>query len=175
MRKEDKNQLIDSIAEQLEATNNFYITDISGLNSEQTTELRRLCFKAGIKLQVVKNTFLKKAFERTNKDCEGLEEVLSGNSAVMFTEAGNAPAKLIKDYTKKFKMDKPALKGAYIEEMTYIGADQLEFLASIKSKNELLGDLIGLLQSPAKNVISGLTSGGSKLHGILETLSEKPE
>lgn len=175
MRKEEKSKLIDSIAQQLEATNNFYLADISGLDSEQTTNLRRLCFKQGIKLQVVKNTFLKKAFDKIEKDVTGLEEVLSGNTAIMFTEAGNAPAKLIKEYTKKFKLEKPEVKGAFIEETTYVGADQLDFLASIKSKNELLGELIGLLQSPAKNVISGLQSGGNTIHGLLETLADRPE
>lgn len=175
MTKEEKNQFIDSLKEQLENSNYFYLTDIADLNSEATTNLRRLCFKMNVKLQMVKNTLLKKAMEQTDKDLEPLYEVLKGSTSIMWAEAGNVPAKLIKEFRKKQKQEKPLLKGAYVEEMSYVGEDQLELLANIKSKNELIADIIGLLQSPAKNVISSLQSGGQTLTGVLKTLSEKPE
>lgn len=175
MRREQKAQLVESIAQQLNDTDNFYLTDLTGLNSEQTTNLRRLLFKNGIKLQMVKNTLLKRAFNSLNFNVDEIEEVFSGSTSIMFTEKGNQPAKIIKEYTKKFKTSKPEVKAAYIEETFYLGKDNLDFLASIKSKDELIGDLIGLLQSPAKNVVSALQSGGNKLSGILETLSEKSE
>lgn len=173
MRKEDKKQLIDSLTQQLTENNNFYLTDVSDLNAEASSNLRRLCFKHGIKMQVVKNTLLKKAMESVDKDYEELYQTLKGNTSIMFAEAGNVPAKMIKEFRKK--SDRPILKGAFIEEMTYIGDDQLNFLVSIKSKDELIADVIALLQSPAKNVVSALQSGGSKLSGILTTLSEKSE
>jgi len=175
MKKEDKGQLIESLVEQLKESNIFYLADISGLNAEQTSDLRRLCFSKGIKLSVVKNTLLKKAMETVEKDFDDLYDVLKGNTAMMFSDTGNVPARLIKDYTKKFKTDRPALKGAYVEEMCYVGADNLEFLSNIKSKDELIGDIIGLLQSPAKNVISALQSGGNTIAGLVKTLSERPE
>ena len=171
MRKEDKKVLIDSLAQQLEETNNFYITDIAELNAEDTSNLRRLSFKNDIKVVVVKNTLLKKAMDSVEKDYSELYPTLVGNTAIMFTEAGNAPAKMIKEFRKK--KEKPLVKGAYIEETVYIGDDQLDFLVSIKSKDELIADIVALLQSPAKNVISSLQSGGSTLSGILKTLSEK--
>ena len=171
MRKEDKKVLIDSLAQKLEETNNFYITDIAELNAEDTSNLRRLSFKNDIKVVVVKNTLLKKAMDNADKDYSELYPTLVGNTAIMFTEAGNAPAKMIKEFRKK--KDKPLVKGAYIEETVYIGDDQLDFLVSIKSKDELIADIVALLQSPAKNVISSLQSGGSALSGILKTLSEK--
>ncbi|MCF6170568.1 MAG: 50S ribosomal protein L10 [Bacteroidales bacterium] len=175
MRKENKKELIESLTQQLTDVNNFYLADISTLNAEDTSNLRRLCFKYGIKLQVVKNTLLKKAMEDVDKDLDGFYETLKGNTSVMFAEAGNGPAKLIKEFRKKFKTDRPVLKGAYIEEMTYIGNDQLDFLVAIKSKDELIADVIALLQSPVKNVVSALQSGGNTLSGILTTLSEKSE
>jgi len=175
MKKEDKGQLIESLVEQLKESEIFYLADISGLNAEQTSDLRRLCFNKGIKLSVVKNTLLKKAMETVEKDFDDLYDVLKGNTAMMFSDTGNVPARLIKDYTKKFKTDRPALKGAYVEEMCYVGADNLEFLSNIKSKDELIGDIIGLLQSPAKNVISALQSGGNTIAGLVKTLSERPE
>jgi len=143
------------------------------LNSEKSADLRRLCFKKDVKLVVVKNTLLKKAMEKTDKDFESLYEVMKGNTSLMFAEAGNAPAKLIKEF--RTDSEKPILKGAYIEDVVYLGDDQLEFLANIKSKNELIGDIIMLLQSPAKYVIGALQSGGQKISGILETLSERAE
>ncbi|MCD4729625.1 MAG: 50S ribosomal protein L10 [Bacteroidales bacterium] len=173
MRKEEKNQLIDSITEQLNSNKTIYFADTSGLNAEDTSDLRRLCFKQDIKLVVVKNTLLKKAMEKSEKDLEELYEALKGQTSLMFSEAGNAPAKLIKVFRKK--AEKPSLKGAYVEEVSYLGDDQLEILVNIKSKNELIADVIVLLQSPAKNVISGLQSGGQTLTGILTTLAEKAE
>ncbi|MCK5787985.1 MAG: 50S ribosomal protein L10 [Chlamydiia bacterium] len=175
MRKEDKIQQVEILVKQLTDNSMFYLADISGLDAEQTSILRRTCFKQGVKLSVVKNTLLKIAMEKVEKDFDELYDVLKGNTALMFTETGNVPAKLIIDYTKKHKTDKPALKAAFIEEMSYVGADNLDFLASIKSKDELIGDIIGLLQSPAKNVISALESGGNTIAGIVKTLSERPE
>ena len=175
MTKEEKNQFIVSLKEQLNSSNYFYLTDISDLNSEATTNLRRLCFKMDVKLQMVKNSLLQKAMEQTDKDLEPLYEVLKGSTSIMWAQAGNVPAKLIKEFRKKQKQQKPILKGAYVEEENYVGEDQLETLINIKSKNELIGDIIGLLQSPAKNVISALQSSGQTISGILKTLSEKPE
>ena len=175
MKKEDKGQLIESLVEQLKESNIFYLADISGLNAVQTSDLRRLCYSKGIQLSVVKNTLLKKAMESVEKDFDELYDVLKGNTAMMFSDTGNLPARLIKDYVKKYKTDRPALKGAYVEEMCYVGADNLEFLSNIKSKDELIGDIIGLLQSPAKNVISALQSGGNTIAGLVKTLSERPE
>jgi len=171
MRKEEKQQLIDSIAQLLTDNNNFYLTDISELNAEDTSNLRRLCFKNGIKMQVVKNTLLRKAMEKVDRQYDELYDTLKGNTSVMFAEAGNAPAKMIKEFRKK--KDRPIVKSAFIEETVYIGDENLNFLASIKSKNELIADIVALLQSPAKNVISALQSGGQTLTGILKTLSEK--
>ena len=173
MRKEEKNQLIDSITEQLNSNKTIYLADTSGLNAEDTSDLRRLCFKRDIKMVVVKNTLLKRAMEKSEKDLEELYEALVGPTSLMFSEAGNAPAKLIKEFRKK--AEKPSLKGAFVEEVSYLGDDQLEILVNIKSKNELIAEVIALLQSPAKNVISGLQSGGQTLTGILTTLAEKAE
>jgi len=173
MRKEDKQQIIDSIAQLLTDNSNFYLTDISALNAEDTSDLRRLCFKNGIKMQVVKNTFLRKAMEKVDRQYDELYDTLKGNTSIMLAEAGNVPAKLIKEFRKK--KDRPILKSAFIEETIYIGDEYLDFLTSIKSKNELIADVVALLQSPAKNVISALQSGGGKLSGILKTLSEKGE
>ncbi len=171
MRKEEKKELIDNLTQQLTENSNFYITDIAALNAEDTIKLRRLSFKNGIRLVMVKNTLLRKAMENVDKDLSELYSTLVGNTAIMFSEAGNAPAKMIKEYRKK--NDKPIIKGAFIEETTYIGDDQLNFLVSIKSKDELIAEVIALLQSPVKNVVSALQSGGGKLSGILKTLSEK--
>jgi len=173
MRKEEKNQLIGSLADQLNENKNIYIADISDLNAEVTSSLRRLCFKRNIKLTVVKNTLLKRAMEKSEKNLEELYDALKGPTSLMFAEAGNVPAKLIKEFRKK--SNRPVLKGAYVEEVTYLGDDQLEILINIKSKNELIADIILLLQSPAKNVISALQSGGQNLTGILKTLSEKTD
>ena len=173
MRKEDKQQLIDSIAQLLTDNNNFYLTDISNLNAEDTSNLRRLCFKNGIQMRVVKNTLLRKAMEKVDRGYDELYDTLKGNTSIMFAEAGNAPAKMIKEFRKK--SDRPLVKSAFIEETVYIGDENLDFLTSIKSKNELIADLVALLQSPAKNVVSALQSGGNTLTGVLKTLAEKGE
>jgi len=173
MRKEEKKVLIDTLTQQLKDNNNFYITDITALNAEDTSNLRRLGFKNGIQMVMVKNTLLRKAMDNVEKDYSELYSTLVGNSVVMFSEAGNAPAKMIKEFRKTTKKDKPIVKSAYIEEATYIGDDQLDFLVSIKSKDELIADIVALLQSPVKNVVSALQSGGGILTGILKTLSEK--
>ena len=167
MRKEDKSTIIEQIAAVVKEYNHFYLTETTSLNAEKTSELRKACFKADIKLLVVKNTLLRKALESLDVDYSELFSSLKGSTTVMFSNTGNAPAKLIKEFNKK--SDLPLLKAAYVEESFYIGADQLDTLAAIKSKNELIAEVIGLLQSPAKNVVSALQSGGSKLH----TLSER--
>jgi large subunit ribosomal protein L10 len=174
MKKDEKNQQIDSLVEKLTATNSFYLTDISNLNSESTSKLRRLCFKRNVQLQMVKNALLKKALERAGRE-EFLQliDILKGSTSIMFCEVNNDPAKLIKEFRRT--APKPILKGAYVQETIFIGDDQLDALVNMKSKNELIGDIILLLQSPAKNVVSALQSGGSKLSGIVKTLSEKPE
>jgi large subunit ribosomal protein L10 len=171
MTREEKATVIEDLKSQLADSPTIYLTDISGLDASTTTALRRACFKANIRLAVVKNTLLAKAMEASDKEFGELPEVLKGNTSLMISETGNAPAKLIKTFRKK--TDRPLLKGAFIEEAIYIGDDMLETLVNIKSKEEVIADIIGLLQSPAKNVISGLKSGGGKLAGILKTLSEK--
>jgi large subunit ribosomal protein L10 len=171
MTRQEKSQVIQDLTAQLAETSTIYLTDISGLNAEDTSKLRRACFKANIKLMVVKNTLLGKAMTSSDKEFGELADTLKGNTSIMISETGNGPAKLIKDFRKK--NTKPLLKGAYVDEAIYIGDDYLETLSSIKSKEEVVGDIIGLLQSPAKNVISALKSGGNKLSGILQTLSEK--
>ncbi|TCI91851.1 50S ribosomal protein L10 [Tenacibaculum sp. M341] len=171
MTREEKSQVIQDLTAQLADTNTIYLADISGLDAITTSNLRRACFKADVQLAVVKNTLLEKAMEASDKDFGELPEVLKGNTSLMIAEAANAPAKVIKEFRKK--SDKPLLKGAYVEEAVYVGDDQLDALVNIKSREELIGDIIGLLQSPAKNVVSALQSGGSKLSGILKTLSEK--
>ena len=173
MRKEDKQVLIDSMLSELQACPNFYLTDISDLNAEKTSQLRRQCFNSGVKMIVVKNALFHKAMQQMEKDYEGLYDVLKGSTAVMFCETGNAPAKLIKNFRKT--SDRPILRGAFIEECCYIGDDMIDALCNIKSKNDLIADVIALLQSPMKNVVSALQSGGQKLSGVLETLSERPE
>ena len=171
MTREEKSQVIEELTAQLAENTNIYLTDISGLDAGTTSNLRRACFKANVKLAVVKNTLLEKAMEASEKEFGELPTILKGNTSVMYSETGNAPAKVIKSFRKK--SDKPLLKGAFIEEAIYLGDDQLDMLVNIKSREELIGDVIGLLQSPAKNVISALQSGGGKLSGILKTLSQK--
>jgi large subunit ribosomal protein L10 len=171
MTREEKLNAIKDLTSQLAQNTNVYLTDISGLDAQTTSNLRRACFKANIKLSVVKNALLSKAMEASSKDFGSLSTVLKGNTSIMFSEIGNGPAKLIRDFRKK--SDKPILKGAFIEEAVYIGDDQLDALVNIKSKEEVIGDIIGLLQSPAKRIISALQSGGCKLVGIVKTLSEK--
>lgn len=173
MRKEEKEQIIGSIAAQLEQTPNFYVTDIAGLNAETTTDLRRACFEKGIKLVVVKNTLFRKALqEKAAESAESIFPILEGPSAIMFTTTPNAPAKLIKEFSEK--AGKPVLKGALVQDCAYVGAENLETLVNIKSREELIGDIITLLQSPAKNVISALKSAAQdKIAGIVKTLSDK--
>jgi len=171
MTREEKSQVIQDLTAKLADSNIIYLADISGLDAITTSNLRRACFKANVQLAVVKNTLLGKAMEASDKDFGELQDILKGNTSILFSEIGNAPAKVIKEFRKK--SDKPLLKGAYVEEAIYVGNDQLDSLVNIKSKEELIGDIISLLQSPAKNVVSALQSGGSKLSGILKTLSEK--
>ncbi len=171
MTREEKATVIQDLTTQLADSPIIYLADISGLDAGTTSDLRRACFKANIKLAVVKNTLLAKAMEASEKEFGQLPETLKGNTSLMLSEVGNAPAKLIKNFRKK--SNKPLLKGAFVEEAIYIGDENLDALVSIKSKEEMIGEIIGLLQSPAKNVISGLKSGGGKLAGILKTLSEK--
>ena len=173
MRKEEKAQILESITAQIQETPNFYITDISGLNAEKTAKLRRDCFEKNIKLVVVKNTLLHKAIEgMDNEEAKLLFTVLEGPTAVMYTETPNAPAKLIKKYADDGN-DKPVLKGAFVQECAFVGADKLGELCNIKSREELIGDIVSLLQSPARNVVSALQSAGGKLAGIVKTLSER--
>ena len=171
MTREEKSIVIEDLTAQLANNNIIYLADISGLNALNTSNLRRACFKANVKLAVVKNTLLAKAMEASDKEFGELPTVLKGNTSIMFSEVGNAPAKVIKEFRKK--SDKPLLKGAFIEEAVYLGDNNLDNLVNIKSKEEVIGDIVGLLQSPAKNVISALKSGGGKIAGILKTLSEK--
>ncbi len=173
MTREEKSQVIQDLTAQLADNSIIYLADISNLDAGTTSNLRRACFKAGVKLAVVKNTLLEKAMESSDKDFGDLKDVLKGNTSLMLSETGNAPAKVIKEFRKK--SERPLLKGAFIEEAVYIGDDQLDTLVDIKSKEELIGDIIGLLQSPAKNVISALKSGGGTIAGIVKTLSERPE
>ncbi len=173
MKREDKAHIIEQLAQKLSETPHFYLTDISELDAEATSKLRKKCFEKEIELVVVKNTLLKQAMESAEVDYSELYEVLKGSTSIMFTETGNVPGKLIKELRKS--ADKPILKAAFVEEATYIGDDQIDALASIKSKNELIADVVALLQSPAKNVISALSSGGQTLSGLVKALSEKEE
>ena len=171
MRREEKNAIIDSLAEKLKEYNHFYLTDTAQLNAADTSDLRRKCFENDIKLIVVKNTLLKRALEMSEGNFEELYQVLKGTTSIMFAQTGNGPARIIKDFRKKH--DKPVLKGAYVQESVFIGDKMLDTLISVKTKQELIGDIILLLQSPARNVVSALQSGGNKIHGVLETLSKK--
>ncbi|MFN9596420.1 MAG: 50S ribosomal protein L10 [Bacteroidota bacterium] len=171
MTREEKNQIIDSLVVDLNKYGNFYIADISALTVEKTNMLRRECFKKNIKMCVTKNTLIRKALDKLEGDYSEMHSALKGTSAIMYCETGNVPAKVIKDFRKT--NDKPVLKGAWIDSAVFLGDNQLEALASLKSKNELIADIIALLQSPAKNVISGLQGGGQKLSGILKTLESR--
>lgn len=173
MTREEKNNAIVELGAQLDENKNFYLTDISGLTAEKNSDLRRLCFKSDVKIQVIKNSLLRKAMEKNDIDFAEMYNSLKGNTAIMFGESTNAPAKIIKEFRKK--QDKPVLKSAFIEESFYFGDDQVEVLCSLKSKDELIGEIIGLLQSPPKTVISSLQSAGGTLSGILKTLSERSE
>ncbi|TSA29366.1 MAG: 50S ribosomal protein L10 [Bacteroidetes bacterium] len=172
MKKEEKNQVIDSMAERLKEAEIFYLADISELNVETSGKLRRLCFKRNVQMQMIKNTLLKKAMEKSGKEFEPFFSVLSGSTSILFADVPNEPAKLIKEFRRT--STKPILKGAWVEETVYLGDEQLDALVNIKSKNELVADVIALLLSPARNVISALQSGGTTLSGLVKTLSEKP-
>ena len=171
MRKEDKGVIIGQLADTVKQYGHFYLVDTTAMDAAATAELRKKCFKAAIKLVVVKNSLLHKALESLDTDYSPLYGSLKGTTSVMFSEVANAPAKLLKDY----KDGVPALKAAYAEEGFYVGADQLDALATIKSKNEVIAEIVALLQSPAKNVISALQSGGNTIHGVLKTLGERAE
>ena len=172
MKKEVKDTIITELGEKLKEYPHFYLVDVTGLNAEATSSLRRKCFKSEIKMVVVKNNLLHKAFEASELDYEPLYGSLKGNTAIMFTQVANVPAKLLKEYTKE---GIPALKAAYAEESMFVGADKLEELVALKSKNELIAGVVALLQSPTKNVVSALQSGANTIHGVLKTLGERPE
>ncbi|MDE6006249.1 MAG: 50S ribosomal protein L10 [Muribaculaceae bacterium] len=172
MKKEDKAIVIAKIGDELAKYSCVYLVQSAGLDAAKTSKLRRACFGEDIKMLCVKNTLLKKAFELSDVDYSGLYDLLHGETTLLLSNVGNAPAKLIKKFRDK-KETLPMLKGAFVEESVYVGEESLEALANIKSKNELIADIVALLQSPAKNVISSLQSGATKLHGILETLSKK--
>ena len=169
MKKELKDTIVVELGEQLKAFPHFYLVDLTGMNAEKTSDLRRKCFKNEIKLTVVKNTLLHKAFEAAELDYSPLYECLKGNTAVMFTQTANAPAKLIKEYKKE---GIPALKGAYAEESYFVGADKLDELIAIKSKNELIADVVAMLEAPLQGVLSGLDAGG-QIHGLLDAIAER--
>jgi large subunit ribosomal protein L10 len=171
MKKEEKSQVIDRLAEQFNNFSHFYLTDISKLNAAQTSNLRRKCFEQDITLVVVKNTLLKKALEKSGTSFDELYGTLKNATSIMFCQAGNAPAKLIKEFRKE--LDKPLLKAAFVEESIDLGDDQLDVLMALKSKNELIGDVLLLLKTPMSNVLSALQSGGSRIAGALKTLAEK--
>lgn len=174
MNKEQKNKAIDSLSQMLRENSNFYLTDVSGLTVAKTTKLRRMCFDKNIKMLMVKNTLLKKALEKTNTIYEPLHDTLKGSTSIMFCTSASEPAKVIKEFRQQ-KNEKPVLKAAFVEESVYIGHNQLDALAAIKSKNEMIGEIISLLQSPAKNVISALLSGKNKIAGIVKTLEERKQ
>ena len=169
MKKEVKDTIIVELGEKLKEYPHFYLVDVNGLNAKQTSDLRRKCFKNEVKMIVVKNKLLHKAFEASEIDFEPIYSALKGSTAVLFTQTANVPAKMLKEYTKQ---GIPALKAAYAEEGIYVGADKLEELSAIKSKKELIADVVALLQSPIKNVVSGLNAGG-KIHGLLDAIAER--
>ena len=175
MKKEDKSIVVERLTETLKEYANFYLTDIEALDAEKTSALRRVCYKENVKLVVVKNTLFKRALESMDADYSALYETLKGNTAVMFSNVVNAPARLMKDFTKGMKGEvKPQLKAAYVQESFYIGAENLDALANLKSREEMIGDVIGLLQSPIKNLMSALqSSSGQAIHGILQTLEKR--
>ncbi|MCR4919021.1 MAG: 50S ribosomal protein L10 [Prevotella sp.] len=172
MKKEVKDTIIVQLGEMLKQYPHFYLVDVTGLNAEQTSDLRRKCFKSEIKMVVVKNKLLHKAMEAAEIDYSELYGALKGNTALMFTQVANSPAKLLKDY---LKAGVPALKAAYAEEGFFVGADKLDELVAIKSKNELIADVVAMLQSPMQSVLGQLESGASTIHGVLETLAKKGE
>jgi large subunit ribosomal protein L10 len=175
MNKKEKNQIIEELTTRLNESKNFYLADTATLTGVKVNNLRRICFDKKVEMRVVKNTLLQKALEKSShaSAMEPVYATLKGNTALMFGEQATDPARIIKQF--RIENSKPTLKAAYVEESVYIGDDQLDALSALKSKNELIGDIIGLLQSPAKNVIGALQSGGNKLSGIVKTLSEREE
>ncbi|KPL12591.1 MAG: 50S ribosomal protein L10 [Bacteroides sp. SM1_62] len=173
MRREEKNAIIDGLTEQINNASHFYLTDISALNAADTSSLRRKCFERNIELVVVKNTLLKRALEKSEGNFKDLYDILKNSTSVMFCETGNSPAKLIKEFRKEH--ERPLLKAAFVEESIYLGDEQLDALSSLKSKAELIGDVLLLLQSPMKNLLSAMQSGGNNLAGVLQTLADKEE
>ncbi|MCU4176010.1 50S ribosomal protein L10 [Carboxylicivirga sp. N1Y90] len=171
MRKEDKNTVVNDLVANINEFSHFYVTEAGGLNAEVSSNLRRECFKKEVKMVMVKNTLLRKALEEVDGEYEEMFSTFKGTTAVLFSNTGNVPARLIKEFAKANA--KPTLKSAFVEECLYIGEDQLEALCNIKSKDELLGEIVGLLQSPMKNVVSALQSGGNTIHGVLKTLGER--
>jgi len=173
MKREDKNAVIDLLKDRINNAKHFYLADIGGLDASETSALRRRCFQDSVSLVVAKNTLLREALTKADGDFEEMYDILAGPTSIMFTETGNVPAKLIRDFLKKNNKGKPVLKGAYVEESIYVGEDQLDVLASLKSKEELVADVVGLLQSPIRNLISSLDSGKNTLAGLVKTLSNK--
>jgi large subunit ribosomal protein L10 len=171
MKSSEKQVIITNLGEQINSYNHFYLTDISGLNAADTSSLRRLCFDQNVKLVVVKNTLLRKALESSGKNVDELYVALKGNTTIMFTQSANVPAKLIKDFSRK--KQKPVLKAAYVQESIYVGAEHLESLITVKTKEQLIADVVAMLKSPMNNLLSQLQSGGNIIHGVLETLKEK--
>jgi large subunit ribosomal protein L10 len=174
MRKEDKGIIIEQLGEQLKAYPHFYLVDVTGMDAARTSNFRRTCFKNEVKMVVVKNTLLHKAFENSEVDFSPLYDTLKGTTAVLFANVANQPAKMLKGFLKG-KETIPALKAAYAEEGFYVGADQLDALCAIKSKSEVIADIVAMLESPMQSVLSALESGASTIHGVLETLAEKGE
>ena len=177
MRKEDKELIIANLGETLKEFPHFYLVDVTGMDAARTSAMRRQCFKSDVKMVVVKNTLLHKAFEASEIDYSPLYDTLKGTTAVIFTQVANAPAKMLKDFNSKNPkgVTIPELKAAYAEEGFYVGADQLDALVAIKSKNELIAEIVAMLQSPMQSVVSALESGAGTIHGVLETLAEKGE
>jgi large subunit ribosomal protein L10 len=171
MRREEKNSIIEGLKEQIDNASHFYLTDISNLNATDTSNLRRKCFEKEVELVVVKNTLLKKALEKSEGNFEELYDILKDSTSIMFCETGNIPAKLIQKFRKT--SERPVLKAAFVEESIYLGDEQLDMLSALKSKNELIADVVALLQSPMTNLLSALQSGGNNMAGALKTLAEK--
>ena len=173
MRRAEKESIIEDLREQIENASHFYLTDISNLNAADTSNLRRKCFEKEIELVVVKNTLLRQALEKSEGKFDELYDILKDSTSIMFCETGNIPAKLIKNFRKD--KDRPLLKAAFVEESIYLGDEQLDMLSSLKSKNELIADVLALLQSPMTNLLSAMQSGGNNMAGALKTLAEKED
>lgn len=174
MTKEEKIVIVDDLSEQLKENSSFYLTDISGMSANEINDFRKKCYDRELQIKVIKNTLIIKAMEKAEMDSSIFEGVFEGSSSIIFSEVPNLPGKLIKDFRGKDKNKvKPAVKAAYIDGAVYIGDDQLSALAEIKSKEDLVADVVGLLQSPMKNVLGALQSGGNTISGLVKTLSER--